>query len=422
VVKKDYVQKKILLTDEKGLIMKYKEIHIWDFPSTKIFVHLNNKFRCRLLFEIREKIGVDKALKIINQKSINYNPKKKYKYNSSHFYDWKRGFKKEKDHTDKINIPLWVLIEISKILSKSNDADNVHMKEIEKHISYYTGIGKAIPITKPKLPLLLTPEMISVIFHLCGDGHIGIGTDVSHYRQTNISGLYFFLQKLQNVFGEFRINIFENSKLVIPRVIIDFYKYYFKLEGHSWDTVRIPKDVKDMPKDFLLAGLTAFIVDEGHISDFIEVYSKNYHLIKDISMIALKLKYKISKIGKKYRYGKFDSYRFIIRPESLTNMYREIESFQKSFSLCGLGHKTGYLKQIVKIRNRKWKRRGFGITKKLIIDFLKDNKATTREISIKLNIRLSSIREHLLQLEKRNLVNRAGKESRQILWTSCKVR
>ncbi len=398
--------------------MKYKEIHIWEFPPTRTFIHLNDKFRKELFLELRRRINVNKIMNGINQKSINYGLRK-YRYNSCHFYDWMNGFKKDKEHVDKINVPLWVFIEISKILSNSCNANNSVMRRIEKQVDYYTGLGKAIPIKNPKLPLLLTPEMTSIVFHLCGDGHVGSGMDSSHYRQTNKDSLDSFLEKLQNIFGEFKVSIFEDSKLIIPRIITDFYKHYFGFSKFSWSTSRIPKTIKNMSKDFLLAGLTAFIIDEGHVSDFIEIYSKNYHLISDISEITLKLGYKISKIEKKYRYGRFDSYRFIIRPESLSKLYREIELIQTKFPICGLAHKSELLKQIVRIRNRGWERRGFGITKSLILNSLENNKATVREIATKTDIRLSSVREHLLQLERKNLINRAGKAGRKILWASC---
>jgi DNA-binding transcriptional ArsR family regulator len=397
--------------------MEYREIHIWEFPPTRTFIHLNDNFRKKLFLTIKNRVGIKNILQAINKRSKIYHIKRNY--DEENFRCWVSGFRKDKSNMENVNIPLWVLIEISKILSSSEMINNETMKNIEKHIIYYTGLGKAIPIKNPKLPILVTPEMTSIVFHLCGDGHVGSGMDSSHYRQTNKDNLDSFLEKLQNIFGEFKVSIFEDSKLIIPRIITDFYKYYFGFSKFSWSTSRIPKTIKNMSKDFLLAGLTAFIIDEGHIGDFIEIYSKNYHLISDISEITLKLGYKISKIEKKYRYGRFDSYRFIIRPESLPKLYREIELTQTKFPICGLAHKSEFLKQIVRIRNRGWERRGFGITKSLILNSLENNKATVREIATKTDIRLSSVREHLLQLERKNLINRAGKAGRKILWASC---
>ncbi|MFH8092948.1 MAG: winged helix-turn-helix domain-containing protein [Candidatus Aenigmatarchaeota archaeon] len=111
--------------------------------------------------------------------------------------------------------------------------------------------------------------------------------------------------------------------------------------------------------------------------------------------------YRCSEIKKKYRYGKFDCYRFVITSESLPSLYKDIESLKKKFPTCGLANKSKYLKQIVKIRNKNWKRRSFKVTKKIILKVLKNKRMTSRELSAKVNINLTSVREHLLQLEKK---------------------
>ncbi|MFH8092947.1 MAG: hypothetical protein QXM38_03330, partial [Candidatus Aenigmatarchaeota archaeon] len=112
------------------------------------------------------------------------------------------------------------------------------------------------------------------------------GTDASHYRQTNQDALNNFLKKLQNSLGRFEIRKPEKSKLIIPRIITDFYKHYFNISKFSWKDSRIPTNVKNFSKDFLVAGLASFIIDEGHIGDFVEIYSKNYNLLHDILEIA----------------------------------------------------------------------------------------------------------------------------------------
>lgn len=394
---------------------KYKKVHIWEFPPTKTFIRLNDKFRRRLFLNIKTKIGNVNFLKLLEKKGMNYGIYRKY--NSATLHTWRDGHKRDRGKIKKTNIPLWVLIEASKILSNSPQPNNKFMKEIEKNVVYYTGWGMAAPITNPNLPLLFTPEMISILFHLCGDGHVGTGKgDCSHYRQVNQEVLNFFRQKLENVFGNFETSRRDRTRVIIPRIITDFYRYYFDIEDFSWDKVRIPEKIKNLQKNFLLAGLSAFIVDEGHIEDFVEIYSKNYELLNDILEITLKLGYKASPIKKKYKHGKFDSYRFTISPESLVSMHEDIKNLQKKFPTCGMMHKDIQLKQIVKIRSRKWKRRGFGKTKKLILKFLKNGKMTARELALKLSIKVSSTREHLLQLEKKGLIERKGNKGRAILW------
>lgn len=397
------------------MTQKYKRIHIWNFPPTRTFIYLKREFRKELFSLIKDKLRTKDLIKLLKEKSLNYGITRKYK--EYHLHTWRSGYKREKGRIKKICIPLWVLIEMSKLLSNSNLINNKIMRRIERNILFYKGWGKSTPIVNPKLPILFTPEMVSVFFHLCGDGHVGSGRDTSHYRQTSQQALYNFLKKLQNVFGKFRVSIVEESKLFIPRIITDFYKHFFQINSFGWNKARIPKKIKNLPKEFLIAGLTAFIVDEGCVGDFIEIYSKNRQLLNDILEITLKLGYKVSTIKKKYRYGKFDTYRFIISSKSLISLFKDIKHVEKRFQTCNILHKSAQLEWIVKVKNRKWERRSFGKTKELILKFLRSSKMTAPELALKTTIRISSIREHLLQLEKMGLIKRVGKNGRAILWS-----
>lgn len=393
----------------------YEEIHIWEFPPTKTFIRLDDKFRKKLFRQLAE-IGLTYMADILNKNSTKYGIKRKY--SCSNFYSWERGLKRDRGKIKNANIPLWVLIEISKFLSNSEEKDNAIMQKIENHITMITGKGKSTPITKPKIPLRLTPELVSIVFHLCGDGHVEEGIGVSHYTQTDKSVLQNFSRKLKNVFGEFKITKVE-YKILIPRVITDFLKHYFKISKFGWNAARIPVKIKNLPREFLVAGLAAFIVDEGHIGENIEIYSGNFNLLKDIEEIVLKLGYKSWGIKEKYRYGKLNSYRLNLPQESSQLLYEDIKELAKEFPTCGLVGKLKNLKWMVKRTKRKWRRRKIGVTKKLIIDLLKKKEYSTTELAAKLNIKPSSTREHLRQLEKRKLVKKT-KRGRKFLWKVVK--
>ena len=310
----------------------YDKIPIWDFPATKIFVRLKPSFRERLLKDFIRITGSQlKAMTFLSHKAE--------KYNISMFpspgnlHSWIQGTKIYRCATKTVNIPLWALIEISLLLSKSSKQDNFIMRQIEKNIEYYMSRGAANHIYRPKLPISVTPEMVSVLFHLCGDGHLSDGRAMSSYRQMNRLGLNNFLNKLKSIFGEFEYGEaeLENGKINIPKAMADIYKYYFQITNLRTFTARIPEEVKRLPKDFLLAGLTAFILDDGHVSDVIEIYSKNFLLLKDIKEITLKLGYSCRPIRKKYRYGKFDSYRFLICSENHVKLYEDLLNLTKKF-------------------------------------------------------------------------------------------
>ena len=323
---------------------KYKEIHIWDFPPTLTFIGLKKDFRIAFFKKLKHTVkSREGVLKYLNKSSKKYCQKRKY--NSGHLSYWKIGKKKDRGKIRNINIPLWVLIESSKIMSKDKRKDNSIMKEIEKNVEYYTGTGKSHNITNPRLPLLLTPEMVSVIFHFVGDGHIGRKRVVSSYRQMNKKGLNNFLRKLKNIFGDFNFpeKEFNNGRLNVPKIITEFYKYHFKLPNTNTFEAYLPKSIKSFRKKYLVAGLTSFIIDEAHVGEVITIYGKNQRLLSDIREIAVKCGYLCHPIREKYAYGKFDVYRFSISSKSYKAFYTDIKKLSEEFPTCTLVQKMDNL-------------------------------------------------------------------------------
>ena len=327
----------------------YKEIHVWEFHPTVTFIRLNDGFRKVLFSKLKNTDNsIKDLLNNMNKSAKKYNIKRNY--NTGHLSTWVKGYKKDRGKIRNIHIPLWLLIEISKILSNSNKINNRVMKEIEENIEYYTGTGKSNPVTNPKLPLYLTPEMVSVIFHFMGDGHIGRKKVVSSYRQMNKEGLINFLKKLQNIFGSFNYpkKEFNNGRLNIPKIITEFYLYYFKLPSTNTFESYIPNHIKAYKKQFLLAGLISFIVDDGHVGEVITIYGKNKRLLEDIREIAIKCSYLCHPIREKYAYGKFDVYRFTISSKSYNKFYEDMVKLSSLFSTCHLARKTEKLIQRIR--------------------------------------------------------------------------
>ena len=119
-----------------------------------------------------------------------------------------------------------------------------------------------------------------------------------------------------------------------------------------------------MPKEFLVAGLASFIVDEGHIGDVIEIYSKNNGLIEDVKEIANRIGYNVHGPREKYRYGKFDCYRIYISVHNAQQFYDDIISVSKEFPTCTLVHKMPLLYNIVLRQRRGYSKTSDGFTKK----------------------------------------------------------
>ncbi|MEW6221741.1 MAG: winged helix-turn-helix domain-containing protein [Candidatus Hadarchaeota archaeon] len=392
----------------------YEKVHLWDFPPSRVFVKLNEPCRRWLFDELHMRCQTSHLLFILNTRCKAYGIGRRY--NRGHIRTWKNGSKSDNGKIKDARIPLWVLIEFSKLLSGSVNDGGTIMRQIEREVEYCAASGKSIPV-RFKFPLLLTPELVSVIFHLCGDGHIGTETDTSHYRQTNKTAFQNFARKLHNSFGDFRETIVEDSKIIIPRIITDFYQHYFGINKCRWNTARIPKRIKALGREFLVAGLAAFIVDEGHVGDHLEIYSSNPNLLADIREIAQKLGHDSTDIHAKYRYGVLNGYRFLIKKQGALIFYKDVKDLSERFPMCGLAHKSACLELGVKIKKRGWQKMHNGVTKHNILSLLQ-SPMTVQELSERILIPAASVREHLSQLRAAGKVRLFGKHGRRTLWLS----
>jgi predicted HTH transcriptional regulator len=111
----------------------------------------------------------------------------------------------------------------------------------------------------------------------------------------------------------------------------------------------------------------------------------------------------------------------LILKENAPLFYRDLKALTQRFPTCGLVHKSARLEAMIKIKERGWRRKPRGVTKRRLIDLLQ-NPMTSQELSSQLNIPASSIREHLLQLQAAGKVRRLGKKNkRSIVWASAKL-
>ena len=321
-------------------MIKYKKIHIWDFPPTITFIDLYPKYRNFLFPKIISLFGSQqKLVDYLNDFSLEHNLNKRV--SRFNLYSWNKGFVLNKKLIKKVNIPLWVLIAI--LISLDFNLYN----EVENNIKSCSCWGKSNIIKNPILPIEITPELVSVIFHFFADGHIGNKGVSSSYRQMNNQGLLNFLNKLKNCFGVFEYSKqeFQNGRLNVPKAITNFYEDFFKLPSTRTMEGFIPENVKKLDKEFLLAGLVAYIIDDGHIGEVITIYSKNKKLLEDIRGISIKCGYITHQIREKYTYGVFDVFRFSISSKSYKKLFYDVQALSKKFPTCDFAHKQKILIQ-----------------------------------------------------------------------------
>lgn len=243
---------------------------------------------------------------------------------------------------------------IQKILQYATDDIICHTLTIEelenKIISYRAYHGKEIISNfkgERKLPIKVTPEFESIIYHLLGDGHVRtIGS--GEYTQLPIEGKTNFLNKLYSSFGYFEITkkSFDDGKVIIPKVIISILCKHYKMDynGFNWNVSQLPSNITN-DNDFKIAGLSAFIVDEGNISNRgIELYSSNNLLLSQIRKLATNLRLSCSPIKTKKPNGTTkESFRFRIRKESSVKLSFMIDTLKEKYPNCGLAQKENKL-------------------------------------------------------------------------------
>ena len=101
--------------------------------------------------------------------------------------------------------------------------------------------------------------------------------------------------------------------------------------------------------EFKIAGLTAFIVDEGYVSDRgIEIYSSNSVLLSQIRNLAVDLGLSCSDLKNKKANGNTkESFRFRIRKESSKEFFKMVLNLKEKYPYCGLAQKETILKNLI---------------------------------------------------------------------------
>src|SRR3989338_1593876 len=102
---------------------KYQKIHIWEFPLTRTFIELPSEFRTKMFRTVVTQTGSErKFLDYLNVKSERYAIRRNH--SRRNLYSWIRGTKFDRGTAKKIGVPLWVLIECAKMISKDKALGN----------------------------------------------------------------------------------------------------------------------------------------------------------------------------------------------------------------------------------------------------------------------------------------------------------
>tara|TARA_Y100000310_G_scaffold200493_1_gene200522 strand:- start:4031 stop:5002 length:972 start_codon:yes stop_codon:yes gene_type:complete len=306
------------------------KIHFWEFPRKEIYILINKKTRKLLiensLINTNSNNYYEFSL-IINEKSKKYGLKTKF--NGGDIKRWLIGRYKD-TRTGKIHpkfIPIWVVLELSKF-------SKLRLKELEKRIISYRSGGNGKIINNPKLPIKVTPEFDSVVIHLFADGYVNNKINTPSYCQRNEEDRTLFITKLKNIFGNFEGGLVENKVFRFPKSITFILSYYYKISSYKTKESTIPKQISNKSKNYKLACILAFILDEGNIRDCICCFNTNKVLLSQIRSLFQDCGYECNPL----RYGS-NRYWFSMKNRSINKLHEDIIKIQSSYPTCSLGSK-----------------------------------------------------------------------------------
>ncbi|MFH0927595.1 MAG: winged helix-turn-helix domain-containing protein [Candidatus Micrarchaeota archaeon] len=398
-----------------------EKIHIWQFPLRTAYIKIERNFRQNIVQNAINRSGsCAKLAEYVNYKSANYGIHSGYGGSNTH--EWKFGKKMDGMRREPF-VPLWVFLECICLNCEKVSESYDMVKRLEANILAYKELEMGNPITPRYLPIKVNPELDSIVFHLLGDGCFGGKGRCSSYKQKNVVGRENFLMKLRNIFGNFDLNekeYEENWKVCIPSIITRIIEKHYGIE--SREKKRVPRKIMQKGKESKLAGLAAFIVDEGHVGDSIEMYASNEELLNQIRDICVFLQYPCSQVLLKakagYRKHKLDHFRLRISLNAVEKIESDINELRKRYPTCYLAQKQGLLERIVKRRAAPHKGMN-GETRGKILAYLEKPK-TAKQLGEILNVGGQTVREHLEILEKSGRIRRSGKTTNSILWLAQK--
>ena len=379
-----------------------KEYNIWDLE--RVHVKITSKMLKRINSEIRIKFkSKPKAHKMIFSKD------------KIPFLTFKNILKKS--HLRDFFVPLIIYLKII-------DSLDVSREEFQKSIlSYKTGRGKNY-IKNPILPIKIIPIFDMILAHNISDGTVinsGKGRlPYFGYRQFDKHYRELYVKKIETVFGKI---IFgkeyskDSTRPYCPPVLSSLFFKNYNLNEKSFLSrqARIPKGIFSKGKDYLLAVLIAFIIDEGHVdSTLVLIKLKNRKLTSDLKKICDILQYKSKLIygkGENIEYGLL----YILRP-GIKKLHSDYLQLRKKYSVMDMGRKGLQIENSFKIYARKIVRaKG---NKEIIFNILRTEKLSVNQLANRINMTRQGVRFHIHNLIKENKIKIIDKNNPNWLYSS----
>ena len=377
-----------------------EEINIWeldDIVSVKIKLELFLLIKNKLFLKYKTKRNAYTILK--NKINISFNTFKnilKENYCNKNFF---------------VPLRIWIslcnLLEISIYILQ----ENITSYKISNGVNY---------ISNPILPIKITPVFDMIIAHNIGDGTV-IDSKKERlpyfgYRQFDPLFKELYIIKLESIFG--KINFPEkyylkSTRPYCPPVLASlFFKlYHLGTRDFLSKTARLPEAILKKDKEYLLAVLIAFIIDEGSIdSTDIVIGLKNIKLTEDLANICKTLGYEFTFTTNDKEYG----FLYILR-SGMKKFFNDYKIIVQKYPEMTLGKWDTKIDNTFKIYDRPiFKIEG---NSDLILEMLIKEDLIVNEIARKINMTRQGVRFHIHNLEKRNLICKKSIVARSILYS-----
>lgn len=362
----------------------FKGISLSDFPDY-VFVYLKDNYRKELFRALYNLFGsIDKVAEFLS-------------VSISRLSCWCHG--KQKDYVrNKVSmqfIPLSKLRIISERLVEDYRKE-FSLENIEKHLVMYR-MRAGNPIKNPKFPIVESPELVRLLFHLIGDGYAGSYSNNASYKNTCKDLLDEFKNDLK-IFGD--VPIYEQEiSIKFPRLLAEIVGNFYGVDFGTFDS-EISAKIFQIPKKYLYYGIRAFADDEGTAySSSISLCSANPKLLRGIVKILDYLHLKHSEMKTR------DS-----EKATHSKMYSlQIMDIKSYYRLVGFTHPRKKKILEFNVKRSKFRKAGYyrrNVTCKKIVDLLKSEPMTRDQLSQSLNISWSSADYHLKKL--RDIVSIMG--------------
>ncbi len=302
-------------------------------------------------------------------------------------------------------IRLDVLFHICKTLT-------IPLRVLERAIIAYRTKKSRIIIRNPTIPIKVSPIFYMLIAHLMGDGGFirfkTKKTIYSGYRQYNEILRRSFLDKAEYVFGNLsfpRDYISKSTRIYLPEcvslILMDYVNY--PTEKFLSRKARIPEKFFKANRMYLVALLTAFIIDKGNVdSGQICIRLINKKLITDLAEICKRLGYD-STIGKRSPSG---MYNFYILQEGLKKYWKDYKQLKRQYVFLTMNYKEEALQKFIQRKKKFYRIEGMNVNKNTVVKLLKRELLSAKEIAYALRISRQGAKYHLDILMRLGIVKR----------------